>query len=142
MAIRIGEAQWRGDLRQGSGTVSTQSGVLEKAPYSFGSRMQDGPGTNPEELLGAAHAGCFAMAAAHGLSTAGHPPTELHATARVHLVQQDGGFAIPLVELELEARVPGIDEADFQRIVADAKADCPVSKLFAGAAIRLRATLR
>lgn len=137
MAVRTASARWRGGLQSGTGTVSTQSGILTDAPYSFKSRMQDGPGSNPEELLGAAHAGCFSMAFAAALEGAGHPPEEVRTSAKVHFEKREGGFEIPLVELDTTVKVAGISEADFQRIAAGARTGCPVSKLLAGAEIRL-----
>ncbi len=140
MAVRSGSARWTGNLAQGAGTVSTETGTLANAPYSFRSRFEQGGGTNPEELLAAAHAGCFSMAFAHALSSAGHVPDEVATTAKVHLQQKDGGFAIPLVELATVVKVNGPSDADVQKIADGAKAGCPVSKLFAGAEIRLQLT--
>lgn len=137
MPVRTASAQWRGGLQSGTGNVSSQSGILADAPYSFRSRMQDGPGSNPEELLGAAHAGCFSMAFAFALESAGHPAEDVSTRARVHFEQVGGGFSITLIELDTTARVPGINDADFQRIAGEAKAGCPVSKLFTGTEIRL-----
>lgn len=141
MVSRTSEAEWRGDLRQGKGTVKLGSGAFEGA-YSFPSRFETGQGTNPEELIGAAHAGCFSMALSAGLSGAGHPPTRVHTTARVHLDKQGQGFAITRIELETEAEVPGIDDAAFQEQAKAAKAGCPVSKALAGTEITLKATLK
>lgn len=137
MPVRAASARWRGGLQQGTGAVSTQSGILSDAPYSFRSRMQDGPGSNPEELLGAAHAGCFSMAFAFALESAGHTPDEVSTSARVHFEQKDGGFSITRIELDTTAKVAGISDADFQRIAGEAKAGCPVSKALAGVDIRL-----
>jgi len=140
MVARKADAEWQGDLRSGQGRVSLGSGAWS-GPYSFRSRFESGDGTNPEELIGAAHAGCFSMALAAGLSAAGHKPERIRTTATVHIEQQDGGFAIPRIELVTEARIPGIDEAEFQTQAETAKANCPVSKALAGTTIELEATL-
>jgi osmotically inducible protein OsmC len=116
------------------------SGAFE-GPYNFRSRFEDGPGTNPEELLGAAHAGCFSMAFSNMLVQAGHVPTSVRTTARVHIGPVDGKPTISLIELVCEADVPGIDEAIFQRIAGEAKAGCPVSRALAAVEISLDATL-
>lgn len=139
MAIRTASARWKGGLQDGAGAFSTQSGVLKDVPYSFRSRMQDGPGSNPEELVGAAHSACFSMALAFALQSAGFPAEEVATTAKVHFEQKDGGFVIPLIELDTKVRVAGISDADFQRIAGEAKAGCPVSKLYHGAEIKLTA---
>ncbi|HEX8386758.1 MAG TPA: OsmC family protein, partial [Rubricoccaceae bacterium] len=144
MPIRSADAEWRGALRDGSGDVRTESGALS-SPYSFNSRFGSGtddgssPATNPEELLAAAHAGCFTMAVSNELASAGHPPERAHTTARVHVEQVSGGFEIPTIELELEASVPGIDDAEFQRIATHAKENCPLSKVLRAADIRMTA---
>jgi osmotically inducible protein OsmC len=140
MVARKAEAEWQGDLRSGQGRVSLGSGAWS-GPYSFRSRFESGDGTNPEELIGAAHAGCFSMALAAGLSAAGHKPERIHTTATVHIEQQDGGFAIPRIRLVTEARIPGLDEAEFQKQAQTAKANCPVSKALAGTKIELEAKL-
>jgi osmotically inducible protein OsmC len=140
MAIRTSDAEWRGDLRQGRGTMRLGSGAFEGA-YSFPSRFEEGAGTNPEELIAAAHAGCFSMALAAGLSRAGHVPTRIHTRARVHLERQGEGFAITRIELETEGHVPGLDAAGFQAQAEAAKKNCPVSRALAGPAISLTATL-
>ena len=139
MPVRTASAKWRGGLQTGTGVISSQ-GVLKDAPYSFSSRMQEGTGTSPEELLGAAHAACFSMAFAFGLESAGHPADEVSTSARVHFEQKDGGFAITLIELDTKVKVGGINDADFQRLANEAKVGCPVSKLFKGAEIRLVAS--
>ncbi len=141
MVSRTSEAEWRGDLPSGSGTMRLGSGAFE-GQYSFPSRFEQGQGTNPEELIAAAHAGCFSMAFSHGLAGAGHKPTRVHTVARVHLDKQGGGFAITRIELECDAEVPGIDEKTFQEQAQAAKANCPVSKALAGTEITLRATLK
>jgi osmotically inducible protein OsmC len=138
MATRTAEAVWKGNLKQGEGRV--RFGGFDEA-YSFQSRFEEGQGTNPEELVAAAHAGCFSMALSHGLSQAGHEPKEVRTTAKVHLEKTAGGFAIPRIELDTVADVPGIEDAAFQRAAEDAKKNCPVSKLFTGAEISLKAKL-
>ena len=128
--IRKAKAVWRGTGRDGNGRLSSDSGVLYRTPYSFKTRMGNENGTNPEELLAAAHAGCFAMALAFRLQLAGYTPTELSTEAAVSLDREDQGFRITRSALTLHARVDGIAEADFTRIVKDAEENCPVSKLF------------
>ncbi len=140
MPTRTAEAEWKGTLREGEGTVALGSGAFSGA-YSFGSRFEEGMGTNPEELLGAAHAGCFSMALAGALGRAGNPPESIRTTARVSIESQDGGFAITRSVLETEARVPGVEEAEFQRQADEAKVNCPVSKALAGVEIELEARL-
>jgi osmotically inducible protein OsmC len=130
MPTRQSEAQWSGDLKQGKGTMKVGSGAYE-GPYSFKSRMVSGSGTNPEELLAAAHAGCFSMALSAMLSGAGHIPTRVHTVARVSFDPVPGGFAITQIDLTTEAQVPGLDDAAFQKIAQDAKKGCPVSKALA-----------
>jgi len=142
--IRTSTAVWRGDGLHGKGELTAQSGALRDQPYSFHTRFQseDGKaGTNPEELLAAAHAGCFAMAVSFALSEAGHAPQELHVTARVDLVKTDTGFAIKTIGLELEATVAGLDDAQFQVIADTAKKNCPLSKALAATPITLTARL-
>lgn len=141
MPVRTAEAEWNGNLREGQGKVKLGSGAFEGA-YSFPSRFEEGRGTNPEELLGAAHAGCFSMALAAGLTRAGHPPTRVHTAARVHLERRGEAFEIARVELRTEARVPGIDDAEFRKQAEAAKKSCPVSKALAGPEITLEATLQ
>lgn len=130
MIKRKGSAVWSGGLKDGKGTVSTQSGVLDQSQYGFNTRFENGPGTNPEELLAAAHAGCFAMALSAQLGEAGMTAQKLETTATVSLDKVDGGFAIPAVHLELVATIPGASEAAFQEAARKAKEGCPVSKLF------------
>lgn len=142
MPTRSATAHWSGALSDGSGQISTESGALSDKPYSFESRFEGGEtGTNPEELLGAAHAGCFTMAVSNELAKAGHPPERAETTAQVHLEKVAGGFEIPRIHLVLEADVPGIAEDDFQRIANDAKENCPLSKVLRAAEITLDATL-
>lgn len=126
---RSASATWAGGLKSGSGTLSTQSCVLEKTPYGFNTRFEEGPGTNPEELIGAAHAGCFTMALAAALEKEGLTAKHLHTWAAVTLDKMDGGFEIIAVHLDLVANIPGGDLAAFEKIAYAAKADCPVSKL-------------
>jgi osmotically inducible protein OsmC len=140
MPVRIADAQWEGTLQDGKGSMRFGSGAFE-GQYSFASRFEEGTGTNPEELIGAAHAGCFSMALSGGLSRAGHPPNRVHTTAKVHLDKGDAGFKISTIELETEADVPGIDDAAFQDAAAAAKAGCPVSQALAGVDIKLNARL-
>ncbi len=140
MAVRTSEAEWKGNLPEGSGTMKLGSGAYQ-GNYSFKSRFESGPGTNPEELIAAAEAGCFSMALSHGLSQAGHQPRRVHTTAKVHLDKADGGFAISRIELDCEAEVPGIDEATFKQQAETAKANCPVSKALGGTNITLNARL-
>lgn len=127
MAVRTADAEWKGDLASGSGSLQTESGAL-KGSYSFVSRFEEGSGTNPEELIGAAHAGCFSMALAHQLAQAGHKPESIRTTARVHLEKGEEGFSITRVVLETRARVPGVDEATFREKAEGAKKGCPVSR--------------
>lgn len=140
MAVRTAEAEWTGNLKEGAGSVSTESGTLQGA-YSFRSRFQDGDGTNPEELIGAAHAGCFSMAFANILDQEGHDPARVHTTAKVTLGTGDGGPAITGIVLVCEAEVPGIDEPTFQDLAEKAKEGCPVSKALAAMSITLEASL-
>jgi osmotically inducible protein OsmC len=126
---RKASATWRGDLRGGKGTLSSASGVLSNTPYSFQTRFEGEPGTNPEELIAAAHAGCFSMALSAQLGGAGMTPERIDTSATVTLEKQDAGFAITKVHLVVHARVPGADAAKFQKAAEDAKAGCPVSKL-------------
>lgn len=140
MAVRKSEAEWKGDLLKGQGTMKLGSGAFEGS-YSFPSRFESGKGTNPEELIGAAHAGCFSMALSGGLGKAGFTPTRIHTTATVHLEKVGEGFAITRVELESEAQIPGIDDKTFQEQAEAAKKGCPVSKALAGPQISLKAKL-
>jgi osmotically inducible protein OsmC len=141
MLIRKAEARWKGNLAEGSGRLTVASGALD-VPYSLKSRLEDGESaTNPEELLGAAHAGCFTMALAAQLSRAGFEPVDIRTGARVAFERIGDGFQITRIELETSADVPRIDEAAFQKFVADAKKNCPVSKALAAIEIRVKATL-
>lgn len=136
MPARTAQAEWSGNLTEGKGHIKVQSGTLDAA-YDFRARAGDGKGTNPEELIAAAHAGCFAMQLSALLGNAGFTAEKLTATARVHLEKEGAGFAIPKVELELTGKVPGMDAAAFQKHAETAKASCPVSKALAGTAITL-----
>jgi osmotically inducible protein OsmC len=141
MIKRKGSAVWSGGLKDGKGSVSTQSGVLNQTQYGFNTRFEDGAGTNPEELLAAAHAGCFTMALSAQLGEAGMTAQKLETNATVSLDKVDGGFAITAVHLDLVATIPGASEAAFQEAARKAKDGCPVSKLF-NAAITLDAKLQ
>ncbi|WP_158917408.1 OsmC family protein [Caulobacter sp. S45] len=135
-----GSAVWQGGLKDGKGEISTKSGALAAYPYGFASRFEGKPGSNPEELLGAAHAACFTMALSLILNEASLTADRMETTAEVSLDRQDDGFAITAVHLTLKAKIPGVDQAQFQELAAKAKAGCPVSKLFK-ADITLDATL-
>jgi osmotically inducible protein OsmC len=137
---RRGSAIWQGGLKNGKGAISTESGALKSYPYGYASRFEGVPGTNPEELLGAAHAGCFTMALSLMLGEAGLTAEKMATTAEVTLAQVDGAYAITAVHLTLKATVPGADQEKFQELAAKAKAGCPVSKLLK-AAITLDASL-
>jgi len=126
---RTASAAWTGDLKQGKGTLSTQSGVLKQTPYSFSTRFENGVGTNPEELIAAAHAGCFTMALSAALGRSGITAERLATDATVTIEQVSGNWTITTVDLRLTARVPGIDAKKFDEIAADAKANCPVSRV-------------
>jgi osmotically inducible protein OsmC len=141
---RSANAVWKGSGPEGTGTLSTQSGAITELPYSAKLRFQneDGKaGTNPEELIGAAHAGCFSMALAFRLTANGTPADEIRTESKVELVKGDAGWGIPSIHLTCSASVPGIDAEKFQALADDAKANCPVSKVLAGATITLTATL-
>jgi len=140
MPVRKAEAEWKGNLNRGSGRMQLGSGSFE-GPYSFFSRFKDGPGTNPEELIGAAHAGCFSMALSHFLSEAGHIPDVIHTKAKVQIDQVGDVFKITTIELETEGVVPGIEEQEFLKLAEAAKEGCPVSQALAGVDIRLLAKL-
>jgi osmotically inducible protein OsmC len=138
--IRKANAVWHGNGRSGNGNLTTESGVLAETPYSFKTRFESEKGTNPEELIAAAHAGCFTMALAFGLQAAGFTPTELATEAAVTLEQEGQGFRISRSALTLRAKVPNLDEAAFTRIVGEAEKNCPVSKVL-NATITLDAKL-
>ena len=126
---RNGSAVWRGGLKDGKGTVSTDSGVLSNTQYSFSTRFEDGKGTNPEELIAAAHAGCFSMALSAQLGNAGMTAEQIQTTASVSLDKTDGGFAITAVHLDVRAKIPGADKQSFETAANNAKSGCPVSKV-------------
>ena len=127
MAKRTAEAEWKGTLNEGKGTMQGETGAV-KGSYSFSSRFEEGTGTNPEELIAAAHAGCFSMALSGQLGRAGFPPESVKTTARVHLNKTDAGFSITKIELSSRAKVPGIDSATFQEKAEAAKKGCPISR--------------
>jgi osmotically inducible protein OsmC len=127
---RSAKAQWQGDLKSGSGKISIDSGTLSETPYSFHSRFEEGKGTNPEELLAAAHAGCFTMALSNQLAKAGFPAENLETSCTISLEQTEGGFGITESHLVLKAKVPGISAEAFGQATEGAKSGCPVSKLF------------
>ena len=140
MATRKANAVWKGGAQDGKGKVSLGSGAFE-GNYSFKSRFEDGSGTNPEELIGAAHAGCYSMALSVGLEQAGYSPESVSTEAHVHLVKEGEGFTINKIDLVTEAKVPKISEEDFQEQAKGAKENCPVSKALAGVDISLKAKL-
>lgn len=126
---RTASAIWQGDLKNGKGTISTASTVLKDTQYSFATRFENGTGTNPEELIGAAHAGCYSMALSAALGAAGHNPEKIATTATVTLEKVDGNFTITAIHLDMTGTVPGIDRATFEKFANDAKANCPVSRV-------------
>jgi osmotically inducible protein OsmC len=140
MPTRTSSARWQGSLKDGAGTMALGSGAFE-GPFSFRSRFEEGAGTNPEELIAAAHAGCFSMAFSNILSQAGHVPTSVDTRANVHLEKTDAGFGITRIDLVTRGDVPGVDEAEFQKLAEQAKANCPVSKALSAVEITLDATL-
>jgi osmotically inducible protein OsmC len=137
---RNASAVWQGGLKDGKGTISTDSGVLANTQYSFSTRFEDGAGTNPEELIAAAHAGCFSMALSGQLGAAGLTAESINTTASVSLEKTESGFAITRVHLEVRAKVPGADQAAFEKATSNAKSGCPVSKVL-NAEITMNATL-
>jgi lipoyl-dependent peroxiredoxin len=140
MPTRRSQAEWHGNLARGSGTMSLGSGAFEGS-YSAASRFEEGEGTNPEELIAAAHAGCFSMALALGLSQAGHEPESVQTTAEVHLDKDDGGFSITRSDLTTEVKVEGLDDAEFQKHAEEAEKNCPVSRALGAIEIGLDAKL-
>jgi lipoyl-dependent peroxiredoxin len=140
MPVRKADARWEGSLQDGRGTMALGSGAFD-GQYSYGSRFEEGTGTNPEELIGAAHAGCFSMALSGILTRAGHVPDEIETGARVHLDKANGGFAITRVELKTRGRVPGLSADEFGRYADEAKSGCPVSKALGAIDITLEAQL-
>ena len=137
---KTASAVWQGDLKSGKGTISTESGALKDNPYGFNTRFEGAPGTNPEELIGAAHAGCFSMALSMMLGQAGLTAERINTTAQVTLDKDDKGFSITAIALTLKAKVPGADNEQFQQIANQAKEGCPVSRVL-NAQISLDATL-
>jgi lipoyl-dependent peroxiredoxin len=137
---KTGSAEWKGGLKDGTGSISTQTGVLRNAPYGFKSRFEDGPGTNPEELIGAAHAACFSMALSLILGNNNLKADYIRTTAEVSLEKVGEGFAITASHLDVHAKIPGADAATFDRLAGEAKAGCPVSKVL-NAKISMDATL-
>ena len=129
MLKRKASAVWNGNLKEGKGRISTASGVLSDTQYSFSTRFEEGAGTNPEELIAAAHAGCFSMALSGQLTTAGHPPESVNTTATVKMEKTDAGFTVTAVHLDVVGRVPGIDQAGFDTAANNAKNGCPISRL-------------
>jgi lipoyl-dependent peroxiredoxin len=126
---RTASAVWQGGLKDGNGTISTESGVLKETQYSFSTRFEEGQGTNPEELIAAAHAGCFSMALAGQLNSAGRTPEKIETEASVTLLKTDAGFTITAVHLRVRAKVPGATPPDFKEVAEKAKSGCPVSRL-------------
>lgn len=142
MPVRSADARWEGTLQDGKGTMKMGGGAWE-GPYSFASRFENGTGTNPEELIAAAHAGCYSMALSGALGRAGHNPESVATTAKVHIDRTDAGFRIQKIELDTEASVPGISQSDFDEIAETAKQTCPVSVALGGVGeIVLNATLK
>jgi lipoyl-dependent peroxiredoxin len=140
MPRRRAEARWDGSLQEGRGTMRMETGTYE-GPYSFQSRFEEGDGTNPEELIAAAHAGCFSMALSGELGRAGYEPESIETRATVHLDKANGGFRIGRIELDTKARVPGIESSELERQAEAAKEGCPVSQALAGTEISVRAEL-
>jgi osmotically inducible protein OsmC len=138
--IRKSSAEWQGTLKQGKGRMSLGSGSFI-GPYSFGSRFEESKGTNPEELIGAAHAGCFSMALSHELDQQGYQPHKVYTEASVELVKMESGFTISTITLNTRADVSGVDPETFQKIAERAKTGCPVSRALAGVEIKLHAEL-
>ena len=141
MPTRKAEAEWTGTIREGKGTIKGESGAIN-VPYSFATRFENEKGTNPEELIAAAHAGCFSMALSGGLTRAGHKPTRIRTKAAVTIDKVGEGFGITKIELDCEATIPGISDADFQAAAKTAKEGCPVSKALASVPITLKAKLQ
>ena len=140
MPIRTADAQWEGALKDGTGTMRFGSGAFE-GRYTFSSRFEEGEGTNPEELVAAAHAGCFSMNLSGVLGNAGHHPVRVSTTADVHLDKGSDGFSVTTIDLHSEAEVPDIEEEEFQRLAQEAERTCPISRLLTGARINLEAKL-
>ena len=126
---RKASAVWNGSLKEGNGRISTESGAIREAQYSFGTRFENGTGTNPEELIAAAHAGCFSMALSGQLTNAGHPPESIETTATVTMEKKEAGFTVTAVHLDVTAKVPGADQQAFETAAGNAKTGCPISRL-------------
>ncbi|HTP59082.1 MAG TPA: OsmC family peroxiredoxin [Spirochaetia bacterium] len=141
MPVRKGQAEWQGDLLKGKGTLGTETGTLKGVPYNFSSRFESGKGTNPEELLAAAHAACYSMALSAGLSGKGYKVNSIRTEDTVHIDKQGDGFAITTIEISTEASVDGIDDATFQKFAEETKIGCPVSKALTGPRMVLKARL-
>ena len=142
MAVQSASAEWNGSLKEGSGKMRVGTGAFE-GPFTFASRFENGKGTNPEELIGAAHAGCFSMALSAALGRAGHDPTSIKTSAKVHLGATEAGPTITQIDLDVEGVVPGIDQAKFQEFAEGAKKGCVVSRALAGVGtVNLTATLK
>jgi len=137
---RKASAVWKGDLKTGKGNISTESGTLSNAQYSFQTRFESGTGTNPEELIAAAHAGCFSMALSAGLGGLGMKPEKIETSAVVSLDNTDKGWTVTTIQLDVKAKVPGMDAAAFQKAANEAKANCPISRLL-NAKITMNAVL-
>ncbi len=138
---RKASARWNGGLKDGKGTVSSASGVLSNTPYSFSTRFENQPGTNPEELIAAAHAGCFSMALSAQLGNANMKPEQIDTNATLTMEKTDAGFTITAIHLDVKARVPGASQADFDKAAQNAKAGCPVSRVL-NAKITMNASLQ
>ncbi len=141
MSIRHATSEWHGNLKEGKGTINTESGVLSNTPYDFVSRFESGPSTNPEELIGAAHSGCFSMALSADLSAAGFTPNWVRTKANVHLNAVDGKPTVNQIDLECEADVPNISAEQFQEIATATKGGCPISRALGAVPINLNAKL-
>ena len=139
--VRKASAVWNGSLKEGKGTISTESRVLSNAQYSFSTRFENGIGTNPEELVAASHAGCFSMALSAQLGNAGITPESIETTATVTLEKTDAGFTVTKIHLDVTAKIPGVDAAAFQKAAQDAKTGCPISRLLKAAEITMSAKL-
>lgn len=142
MPTRKAYGEWKGDLRKGKGTIGTESGVLRGTPYNFSSRFESGGETNPEELLGAAHAACYSMALAAAVSERGFAVNSIRTEDSVYIDKQGDGFAISRIDILAEADVEGIDEVEFQRLAEDTKRNCPVSKALSNTPMTLDAKLK
>jgi lipoyl-dependent peroxiredoxin len=138
---RIASAVWRGELKTGSGAITATSGVLRDTPFSYATRFENARGTNPEELIAAAHAGCFTMALSAQITNAGHEPTELKTVATVSMEKQDAGWAITQIHLDTQGKVPGIDAAKFAELAETAKKGCPISRALSATPISMTAKL-